>query len=194
MVGVSNFVRFSVYPISDRFNLDLKKCYKFFLIGIATTFFLFFLAPKDAAMPFLIGGTIFAIALGVVQYSRKFDLASVTLFLSIPIFAVCLIGIYLNLVDVALTAGFAAKTVLFLAFEIPKTQTTQSSSLVVLKKKLGVAEENFAKLFNILPDPAVIVDGKGTFLAITNSVTTLSGYQKEELLGTNFMRSRSRHL
>ena len=195
---VGNIFEWSAFPIlfaflftllNDRFNFDLKRCYKFFLIGIATTFFLFFLAPKDAAMPFLIGGTIFAIVLGVVQYSRKFDLAAVTLFLSIPIFAVCLIGIYLNLVEVALTAGFAAKTVLFLAFEIPKTQTTQSSSLVVLKKKLVVAEENFAKLFNILPDPAVIVDSKGTFIALTESVSTLSGFQKEELLGTNFMSS-----
>ena len=195
---VGNIFEWSAFPIlfaflftllNDRFNLDLKKCYKFFLIGTAATFFLFFLAPKDSSIPFLIGGTIFAIALGAVQYSRKFDLAAVTLFLSIPIFAVCLTGIYLNLIEVALIAGFAAKTILFLAFEIPKNQLNQSSSIVVLKKRLGVAEENFSKLFSMLPDPAVIVDGKGTFLAITSNVPSITGYEKEELVGTNFMTS-----
>src|SRR5665647_2009419 len=43
--------------------------------------------------------------------------------------------------------------------------------------------------FNILPDPAVIVDGKGTFIGLTASVSSISGFQKEELLGTNFMTS-----
>src|SRR5665647_362507 len=43
--------------------------------------------------------------------------------------------------------------------------------------------------FNILPDPAVIVDGRGTFIALTSSVSSISGFQKEELLGTNFMTS-----
>jgi len=60
---------------------------------------------------------------------------------------------------------------------------------MIKAKKHDSTEEKFSKLYGILPDPAVIVDGKGTFLAITSSVTTISGYQKEELVGTNFMTS-----
>ena len=52
---------------------------------------------------------------------------------------------------------------------------------------MGVAEENFTKLLRLLPDPAVIVDGKGTFLAINEKVTTMTGYQKEDVIGTNFV-------
>jgi PAS domain S-box-containing protein len=173
--------------LNDRFKLDLKNCFRLFTVGTSLTFVLFFAPLQNASLPVLGVGVIFAILLSLLQYSRKFDLASVTLFLSMPTFTVCFVAIGLNMTELALFAGFTAKAALLLAFEISKRIVGDSSSILVLKKKLGVAEENFSKLFSMLPDPAVIVDGKGTFLALTSSVTTITGFQKEELLGTNFV-------
>ena len=68
-----------------------------------------------------------------------------------------------------------------------KDRWGDSSSILVLKKKLGVAEENFSKLISLLPDPAVIVDGKGTFLAINEKITLTTGYPKEAFIGKSFV-------
>lgn len=173
--------------LNDRFSLDIKKCYKLFLVGTAFTVALFFFSPSNISMPFLLAGLIFAMFLSVVQYSRKFDLASVTLFLSMPSFAVCFLAIGLGMEELALFSGFAAKIALLIAFEISKGQLKPTSSILVLKKKLSEAQENFSKLFSILPDPAIIVDGNGKFLALASNVTTITGFQKEELIGANFM-------
>lgn len=172
--------------MGDRFNLDLKHIFKLYFAGVILTFVLFFVPLKDISLIFLLSGGAFAIFLSILQCSRKFDIASVLLFLAIPAFAICFASIPYNMIELALFAGFAAKASLILAFEASKRHSGESSSILVLKKKLGVAEQNFSKLFSILPDPAVIVDSKGTFLALTSSITQ-TGYQKEELLGNNFL-------
>ena len=175
--------------LNERLNLSLKNCFWLFLGGTALTFGLFFLPLPNLSTPFLIAGLIFAIFLGILQYSRKFDLASVTLFLSMPSFAVCFTAIGVNMTELALLAGFAAKAALLIAFDVSKNQLGDSSSILVLKEKLDTAEDNFGKLFCMLPDPAAIVDNIGTILAITPIVTALSGFKKEEIVGTNFLET-----
>ena len=173
----------------DKFTLNPSKITKIFLLGTALTIGLFFVPLPISSTPLLITGLIFANILAILQLAKKFDISSMLLFLAIPCFAVCFAAIGLNLIELAIFAGFAAKTSLILAFEAAKKQEGSGTSLLVLKKQLNTAEQNFSKLFGILPDPAVIVDGKGTFLAITERVTALSGFQREELIGTNFMKT-----
>jgi len=43
----------------------------------------------------------------------------------------------------------------------------------------------------LLPDPAAIIDNNGTFLAITPSMSTVTGITPEELVGTNFMTNET---
>ena len=45
-------------------------------------------------------------------------------------------------------------------------------------------------LFNLMPDPVVIVDGKGRFLAVNNRVEEETGFKREELLGKNFLKTK----
>src|SRR5665647_1403504 len=171
----------------ERFNLELKKIFKLYVFGVLLTFVLFFVPLQSMSLLILLSGGVIAIFLSILQCKRKFDIASVLLFLSIPSFAICFTGINYNMIELALFSGFAAKISLILAFEASKRQVGESSSILVLKKQLGVVEENFSKLFSMLPDPTVIVDGKGTFLAISSSVVKITGYKTEDLLGNNFV-------
>ncbi|MGA2664871.1 MAG: PAS domain S-box protein [Nitrososphaerales archaeon] len=183
------FLAFLFDLLNQIVHLNLRKFYNVFLAGTIVTIALYFFAPPNAFWPFILAGFVFAAVLAVAQYSRKFDLSSAILFLSMPSFVVALGGLSLDMVELALFAAFGAKIVLLLAFETSKREVGESSSLLVLRKKLGAAEDNFSKLFSLLPDPAVIVDDKGAFLAVSSKVSAITGYQQEELLGNNFLNS-----
>ncbi len=53
-------------------------------------------------------------------------------------------------------------------------------------KELG---EKFQTLINLMPDPIVIVDRKGKFLAVNDRIEEETGFKREELLGKNFLRT-----
>lgn len=64
------------------------------------------------------------------------------------------------------------------------------TEIVKSKEKLEESREHFKNLFNCIADPIVIVDSKGVFLDINKSVTEITGYSKDELVGTNFLRAK----
>lgn len=179
--------------LSERFNLSYDK-YKFpyiscFLIITVVAVELFFAPLPIDALPVVLSGAIFASILAIIQFLKKFDTSAILLFLAVPCFTICILGIQSDLIELALFCGFSAKALLILAFEVAKRQGDSTSTILVLKKQVGSLEKNFAKLFDMLPDPAIIVDGRGTFLAITPTVPKLTGYKREELIGSNFMTS-----
>jgi PAS domain S-box-containing protein len=180
---------FILTSLRERFNLDSKKCYKIFMTGTVLTIFLFAIPTSaDFSQPFLMAGLTIAILLSVVQYSKKFDLPSVTLFFALPSFAVSYIAIGEGLTELALFAAFTAKGALLIAFEISKGQEGETTSILGLKKELYSAEHNFNRLFDMLPDPAAIIDPKGTILAVSQNLIAMSGFKKEELVGANFLK------
>ncbi len=75
-----------------------------------------------------------------------------------------------------------------LTSKVAKKQTGTASSPIVLQQKLDTAKENFSILFNLLPDPAMIIDKSGNFLEVSDSVTKETGYTKEEFLETSFLK------
>jgi PAS domain S-box-containing protein len=176
--------------IHERFSLDSKTCYKFFMFGTALTIVLsIFPLPAGSSQPVLLAGVIFAVVLSIVEYSKRFDLSSMTLFLSMPSFAVSYLAIEQGITELALFAAFIANGTVLLAFEISKNQEGETSSILVLKKELHTAEYNFNRLLDIIPDPAAIIDAKGTILAVSPKIVTLSGFRKEELMGMNFLKT-----
>ncbi|MGD8506607.1 MAG: PAS domain S-box protein, partial [Candidatus Bathyarchaeota archaeon] len=50
--------------------------------------------------------------------------------------------------------------------------------------------ESFLALLNLMPDPVVIVDGKGKFLEVNDRVEEITGFNKQELIGKSFLRTR----
>ncbi|MDG6223818.1 MAG: PAS domain S-box protein [Candidatus Bathyarchaeota archaeon] len=176
---------FSVF--NDRFNLDLSKCYKIFLGLVTVTIGLFFIPLPFPSMIILFPGVIFSLILAFTQYTKQFDLSSVTLILSLPIHGVYYMGMYFELPELAIFSAFIGTTFVLLAFEVAKTQTGITSSPLLLQQKLETAQTNFSVLFNLLPDPAVIIDHRGNFLEITDAVTDATGLSREEFIGTNFV-------
>ena len=175
--------------LHERFNVDVRKCYRFFMIGVFLTIVLFIVPlPVNSSPPILLVGLAVALTLMFVQHLKRFDLPMAILFCSMPCFAVSYYAIGQNMIELAIFSGFAAEGSLFIAFEVSKYQEGDTSSILVLKKELYTAEHNFNKLFNIIPDPVAIIDAKGFILAVSPKIFALSGYGKEELLGRNFLK------
>lgn len=70
-----------------------------------------------------------------------------------------------------------------------KDNVMQSSmeGVYIEEKELSESMKEFRNLFDLLPDPVVVVDRKGTFLAINRKVEEITGFKREELLGQNFL-------
>ena len=61
---------------------------------------------------------------------------------------------------------------------------------VYTEEELKESGEKFQALFDLMPDPVVIIDGKGKFLAVNDEVEEKTGFNREELLGKNFLRTK----
>ena len=59
----------------------------------------------------------------------------------------------------------------------------------IMEEELKAEKEKFQTLFNLMADPVVIVDSRGKFLETTDRVKEITGYEKEELLGKNFLKT-----
>ncbi len=134
----------------DRFNWSINSAYKFFLGVLAITIVLFFLPVPFPSTPILMIGVVFATLQAIIQYTKKFDISSVTLMLSMPSYAICFAAIEQNLIELAIFSGFSTKAFLILAFEIANRQSGAKSSILVLKQQLDRAEKNFYNIRNKL--------------------------------------------
>ena len=173
--------------LNDRYEIDLNKYYNGFLFTVSLTLFLFFIPLPFRSTYVLLIGLAITICLAIYQYATNFNLASVTLILSMPSYGICFVAILINLTELAIFSGFAAKAFLILACEIARRQKGKVSSPLNLQKELDAANENFFTLFNLLPDPALIVDHKGNILEVTDSVLEVTGIAREKFLTTNFI-------
>ena len=127
----------------DRFNWSINSAYKFFLGVLAITIVLFFLPVPFPSTPILMIGVVFATLQAIIQYTKKFDISSVTLMLSMPSYAICFASIEQNLIELAIFSGFSTKAFLILAFEIANRQSGAKSSILVLKQQLDKARKKF---------------------------------------------------
>jgi PAS domain S-box-containing protein len=169
----------------------LPPFYKIFLAICAATGILFFITLPSIVPQFvLVSGMTFAFLLATLLCFKKFSISTVLMMLSMPAFAICLLALTVDMTELAIFSAFMAKVFLILTFETANKQVGDASSLFALETKLNKAEESFYRLFSMLPDPAVIVDTKGEFLDITDSVTKIIGFSREELIGTNFVTSK----
>jgi PAS domain S-box-containing protein len=67
---------------------------------------------------------------------------------------------------------------------------TLQQQLVETKTALDERERTFQTLFNQMADPVMILDKKGTFLELTDKVKEYTGFEKNEILGKNFLRTK----
>jgi PAS domain S-box-containing protein len=179
---------FLFFLLCEKFNLNVARCFKVFILGVSITVGMFFLPFTIDGRIFLYSGLVIISVLAILHYRRMPNLDLRILFLSVPVYVFYIAGSKYGFYELGLFAGYTASGLLILGFEAAKNDG--SATLISIRNRLKAAEVNFSKLFSIIPDPAVIVDKKGTFIAITPHVPTLTGYSKEELIGSNFMRSK----
>ncbi|MBS3778050.1 MAG: PAS domain-containing protein, partial [Candidatus Thermoplasmatota archaeon] len=58
------------------------------------------------------------------------------------------------------------------------------------EKKLREAKVSFETLFNTMADPVMILDKKGKFIELTEKVKDYTGFEKSEILGKNFLKTK----
>ncbi len=58
------------------------------------------------------------------------------------------------------------------------------------EQELEETKSHFEHLFNAIADPVVIVDRHGKFLEISEGVINQTGYNREDLIGKNFLRTK----
>ena len=132
--------------LHDRFKWTSDSAYKIFLFVLAITIVLFFI-PVPFPSTLILGiGIVFGLLQAIIQYSKEFDIASVTLMLAMPTYAICFIAIEQNIIELAIFSGFSTKAFLIIAFEIANRQSGAKNSILVLKQQLNRAENNFYKL------------------------------------------------
>ncbi len=61
---------------------------------------------------------------------------------------------------------------------------------VRIEEELAESRKDFQTLFNLMPDPVIIIDSKGKFLEVNDRVEETTGFEKEELLGKNFLSTK----
>ena len=70
--------------------------------------------------------------------------------------------------------------------QLEKAQVELESS----KNRLETISAKFNTLLKLIADPVVIVDGKGVFLELNDAVEERTGFTRDELLGTNFLKTK----
>ncbi len=58
------------------------------------------------------------------------------------------------------------------------------------EQKLKESEKHFKSLFNLMVDPVTIVDANGNIHEITDKMEDITGYNKEDFIGTNFFNTK----
>ncbi len=64
------------------------------------------------------------------------------------------------------------------------------SELKKAQQQLEESQRHFQTLFNLMVDPVAIVDEKGKILEVTDKALEITGFQREELVGRNFLRTK----
>ncbi len=67
---------------------------------------------------------------------------------------------------------------------------SSTEGVCIEEKELSESMKEFQTLFDLMPDPVVIVDRKGTFLAVNRKAEEITGFKREELLGQNLLWTR----
>ncbi|HMA83219.1 MAG TPA: PAS domain-containing sensor histidine kinase [Candidatus Thermoplasmatota archaeon] len=56
--------------------------------------------------------------------------------------------------------------------------------------ELREAKDSFETIFNTMADPVMILDKKGKFLELTDKVKDYTGFEKSEIIGKNFLKTK----
>jgi len=73
---------------------------------------------------------------------------------------------------------------------VMKDITQSKKAAEKAQQQLEESKRHFQTLFNLMVDPVAIVDKTGKILEVTDKVEEITGFNKEELVGKNFLRTK----
>jgi len=169
---------------------NFDKPFKAFLFTLATSIFMIIVPLPVTPELFIVSVAIGSIAMSVYLYLTRRETSILMFLLSIVCFTIGGLGSTGGLVELAVFSYFFAYVFLFLLFLTARESVKEGvSSIFALERELKSEKEKFHRLLNLLADPVAIVDRRGKILEVNDRVTELTGYEKEELLGQNFLRT-----
>lgn len=200
----SSIVTFSIY-----FKIQkLRRTYNFFLIITLTCLIAFFSQSIPEIFSFFLmsGFTVFNIPFMIYIIFKNKDIVDGVFLLAI--FCFSFEGLIRNTGlsnDVPLILSLFGTIFVILMFNVSRKDNLYGvSSFFDLEKKLQKTKEDlkesqnetliwsekFKTILKLIADPVVIVDSKGVFLEINHAVEEKTGFSREDLLGTNFLRTK----
>lgn len=193
--------------INQRFmgKTRFDSLFYIFIVSILSSFVFSLFLPftvDDLFLTVTVFVAIEAISIQLFQTLHLKNLSDSLLALAMINFTVggLFLALFLNM-GISLFALFSANIFTVMFFQFPFVSTFGEEDSVVnyfsIKKQLDSTkavlaerEETFYTLFNQMADPVMILDKKGTFLELTDKVKEFTGYEKEEILGQNFLRTK----
>ena len=210
---VENMQYWSFYPVL--FAMGMAVHQRFFQIKRFTVFFRLFTLLLLATfllivfnpIPALNYAGLLAIAIGMecmilagIISLKQRELSDFLFFLAL-LFIIgggytLAIGNYQPSIILFFVGNLFLLTVLYLPKFVSGNQSditkffTIQQQLAETKTALDERERTFQTLFNQMADPVMILDKKGKFLELTDRVKDFTGYDKTEILGKNFLRTK----
>lgn len=145
---------------------------------------------------------VYLIIAGVIKTVKTKNISDGIFLLSLISYLTGSLGLlgYLN-ESLAIFSFFTGDIYLIILFStLKKSETKQKSfidnyihikkELETVKTELTEKEETFQTLFNFMPDPVMILDKKGTFIELTERVKEFTGFERNEILGQNFLQTK----
>ena len=187
-------------------NISRKKLIKIYYFSILITLFLIITSiPLPSELIFQ-SMAIITIAFSSFLFKKRQNDLGFTFLSAILCFSVAGVAVSLDL-DALFISSCYIFGFIFTTFALDKSYPTKEKGFESLfnlksqlektqieletsKNKLLDISNKFNTLLKLIADPVVIVDGKGIFLEINDAVEERTGFSKEELLGTNFLKTK----
>lgn len=183
---------------------DFGKFYRLFSILVLLSFLIIVFNPvpsQEYAAMLAISISIEVLVIASYIYFINKELSDLLFFLGLLFYVNGGYTLSLANYDLSIVFFFVGNLFIALVLSLPKIALDEKHSdianvfnlkrqLAETKTALNEKEKTFYALFNQMADPTMILDKKGTFLELTDKVKEYTGFEKSEILGKNFLRTK----
>jgi len=183
---------------------DFGKFYRIFFILVLLSFLIIVFNPvpsQEYAAMLAISISIEVLIVASYIYFINKELSDLLFFLGLLFYVNGGYTLSLANYDLSIVFFFVGNLFIALVLSLPKIALGEKHSdianvfnlkrqLAETKTALNEKERTFYALFNQMADPVMILDKKGTFLELTDKVKEYTGFEKSEILGKNFLRTK----
>jgi PAS domain S-box-containing protein len=183
---------------------DTSKFYRLYYIMILLSFLIIVFNPipsQEYAALLAISISIEVLIIAGYIYLKNRELSDLLFFLGLLFYLNGGYTLSIASYEVSIVFFFVGNLFIALVLNLPKIALGEKQSdiakifnlkkqLAETKSALNEREKTFYTLFNQMADPVMILNKKGKFLELTDKVKEYTGFEKTEILGKNFLRTK----